>query len=238
MNTVFKFYLQVWVLWGVAAAVATAVVLERLPRFRPEWRTIWQYGFAVLFAITLLYPILSTRAKINDRFDKSVGPTLNGMAFMEKAVQWEHEQGFPLIYDQQAIRWMQENIPGSPVIAELSSCDRLYLWCNRYAMFTGNPAVIGWDWHERQQRGVVADKWISQRIAEMKQVYATTDPNEAYRILSKYNAQYIVVGPLERIYHPEGEAKWEAARGLLWDLVYENPGVKIYRVIGQSTVQQ
>ena len=72
----------------------------------------------------------------------------------------------------------------------------------------------------------------------MKQVYATTDPNEAYRILSKYNAQYIVVGPLERIYHPEGEAKWEAARGLLWDLVYENPGVKIYRVIGQSTVQQ
>lgn len=237
MNTVFKFYLQVWVLWGLAAAVAAALVYERLPRFQPEWRAVWRYGFIALFAATLLYPIFSTRAKINDRFDKSVGPTLDGMAFMDKAVHWDRDQQMPLVHDKEAIRWMQENVPGSPVIAEANTHPTLYGWGNRYAMFTGNPAVVGWDWHERQQRAAVPSDMISRRIQDIQQAYSTSDPNQAYRIFTRYNVRYVVVGPLERAYFPAGQDKWEPLRGLLWDLVYENPGVKIYRVISPAGAQ-
>ena len=42
MNTVFKFYLQAWVLWGIAAAAMLPRMFERLPRFQPGWRRIWR----------------------------------------------------------------------------------------------------------------------------------------------------------------------------------------------------
>ena len=36
MNTVFKFYLQVWLMWGVAAAAALAWMVPRLRRWSQE----------------------------------------------------------------------------------------------------------------------------------------------------------------------------------------------------------
>ena len=40
----------------------------------------------LLVSIAALYPVLAARAKIDDRFDTSVGRTLDGTAFMTKAV--------------------------------------------------------------------------------------------------------------------------------------------------------
>jgi uncharacterized membrane protein len=42
MNTVFKFYLEVWVLFSVSAAAALGWLLEALPGWSPGWRTAWQ----------------------------------------------------------------------------------------------------------------------------------------------------------------------------------------------------
>jgi len=53
----------------------------------------------------------------------------------------------------------------------------------------------------------------------------------AHRILTRYGASYLVVGELERAYFPEGAAKWEEGIGRYWTLAYENPGVRIYRVL-------
>ncbi len=233
MNTVFKFYLQVWVLWGIASAVGAAQIARALPRWLPEWRWLWRSGFTVLFALTLLYPIFATHAKINDRFDRSVGPTLNGAAFMERAIYQERGQQIPLKWDADAMRWMQENVPGSPTIAEMQTWDRLYGWGNRYAMWTGNPAIIGWHWHEQQQRAAAQSEQIMERVNDVQQsIYNTPDATLAHDTLLRYGTDYLVVGPLERAYStPEGIAKFEVARGTFWDLVYENPEVKIYRVL-------
>ncbi|MDQ4076993.1 MAG: DUF2298 domain-containing protein [Chloroflexota bacterium] len=233
MNTVFKFYLQVWVLWGIATAIGAALISRHLPRWMPEWRTVWRFGFVLLFGVTLLYPVFATYAKINDRFDRSVGATLNGAAFMEKAILYDRDQTMELRGDADAIRWMQEEVPGSPTVAEMQTYDRLYGWGNRYAMWTGNPAIIGWHWHQQQQRAAANADEVMERVNDVQQnIYNTPNAATAYATLLQYDTEYIVVGPMERAYSvPEGIDKFEMNRGRYWDLVYENPEVKIYRVI-------
>jgi uncharacterized membrane protein len=66
-------------------------------------------------------------------------------------------------------------------------------------------------------------------------MYATKDPSVAHRILERYGASYVVVGPLERAYYPAGTDKWAAGDGRFWTLVYRNPGVQIYRVRAPAT---
>ena len=228
-NTVFKFYLQVWVLWALAAAVAFWRTYIGLPRLRPVWSLGWHIAFVALLTAACLYPVLATRAKIKDRFDTSVGPTLNGLAFTRKAVLSDHEVAMPLSYDGAAIEWMQQNVTGSPVVAELNTYPTLYGWGERFAMFTGNPTIVGWDYHQRQQRPD-QESDVRKRISDVQLAYSTPDPNVARRVFLRYGVSYFVVGPLERAYYPDGQAKWQAREGIDWQEVYRNPGVQIYKL--------
>ncbi len=255
MNTVFKFYLQVWVLWGVASAVAIWQI-SGLANGRMDERANERIGntqhairhtrhaprafarplfpvFVVLFAATLLYPVFATRAKISDRFDKNVGPTLDGMAYMDYAVYHDQDQPIPLRWDYEAIRWIQDNIPGSPTIVEANT--PLYRWGSRVSIYTGLPDVIGWDWHQKQQRAAIKADVVDRRVRDVKAFYTTTDPTQAAQFVRRYGVKYIYMGQLEKLYYPgPGLDKFEQQRGRLWDLVYENDEVRIYRVIEQG----
>jgi YYY domain-containing protein len=234
MNTVFKVYQQVWALWGLAAALAAARLLRgrRLPTFRLRWRVVWGAAAAALLSAALLYPALATPAKVQDRFDRSVGPGLDGTAFMTRAVQVEHGKSMPLTFDLDAINWIQANVDGSPTVAEVNTTPVLYGWSSRYAMFTGNPDIVGWDNHERQQRGIAGpDGMISTRIDDIQRAYGTSDAAEAFAVFRRYRVKYFVVGPLERAYYDRGQQKWELSDGCLWQRIYRNPGVSIYQVI-------
>ena len=232
MNTVFKFYLQAWVLMAVATAAALPRLVQYVAHFSPGSRRLWRGVFVALCGATLLYPLLATRARVADRFDLSVGPTLDGMAFMDRAIYSEHDRELHLTYDAQAIRWIQSSVSGSPVFAEANTAPTLYGWGNRFAMFTGNPDVIGWDWHERQQRGAVPGDRVSKRVQDIQHAFQSSDPMDAYRVFRRYGVRYFVVGELERAYFQDGQDKWSSRRGDLWDLVYENPGVQVYMVRG------
>jgi YYY domain-containing protein len=229
VNTVFKLYLQVWLLWALAAAVSVGVVYAHLRRMRRGVRESWRVAFALLLVGAALYPVLAADAKIGDRFGTSVGRTLDGTAFMRKAVFDDKGVSMPLAYDLEAIEWMQERIDGSPVVAEVNTAPTLYGWQLRYAMFTGNPAIVGWDWHQRQQRPTQTEE-VWKRVAAVQELYRTTDPALAHRILTRYGALYAVVGPLERAHFPAGTSKWEEGTGRFWELAYSNPGVRIFRV--------
>ena len=230
MNTVFKFYLQVWLLLAIVAGVSLAWLLPALRAGRGLLRAAWLLVLAGLVALAGLYTLTATRAKVADRWNPNAPVTLDGMAYMP-TVEWaENGATFSLRGDYEAIRWLQTHVEGHPVMLEGLSW-REYLWGNRVSVYTGLPSVIGWNWHQRQQRGwQQQDVW--QRIADVNEIYNTTDLARAQELLRRYGVELIVVGELERAYYdPAGLAKFEAmaADGLL-DLAYEGEGTAIYRV--------
>jgi len=252
MNTVFKFYLQLWVLWAIASAVGLAALFQTrqhplpLAGGGPGWRLsslkiLWTAGLLVLLGCGMLYPPTSARAKIEDRFVPTP-PTLDGMAFMRQAVWhtvWrtpgpegnapERNYQVELVWDYQAIRWLQDNVVGSPVIAE-GSTGIFYRWDCRVAIYTGLPDVVGWDWHLQQQLGTYAPQ-LRQRYADLTTIYGEDDVPRTLEVLRKYHVKYIYVGDLERIYYDaRGLAKLEAMKDVYLDEVYRNPHVVIYQV--------
>jgi uncharacterized membrane protein len=239
MNTVFKFYLQVWILLSVAAGVSLAWVRERAHRWRPELRQLWWGGMAALVLGGALFLPYGVRARAVDRMSPQAGLTLDGMAFMEQAIvsggapEREARQ-IPLSGDYAAIRWMQDHVQGSPVILE-GLGHREYLWGNRVSVYTGLPAVIGWRWHQVQQRlGVLPDTLVDWRRDDVRECYDTTDVSRALDILDRYGVRYVYVGAYEWAYYdPAGLAKFDAmaAQGLL-RAVYDAQGVRIYEVVG------
>ena len=98
------------------------------------------------------------------------------------------------------------------------------------SIYTGMPTVIGWDWHQTQQR-LGERSAVAQRVNRLNTLFETTDHALAEQILREYGVAYVYVGELERLYYPEeGLAKFAAMadRGLI--RVYNNPQVDIYRV--------
>jgi uncharacterized membrane protein len=246
MNTVFKFYLQAWVFFGIAAATGLAIVFHHL-WFAPAetesetntsisgdsslaqtWKAAWWGITALLLAAGLLYPAFAGWAKVNDRFVQDMPPGLNGMDYMTRATYNEGNQLIELNQDYQAIQWLRQNILGTPVIVEANN--GLYRWGNRVSINTGLPVVAGWDWHTKQQYSLLNGEIVDSRIRDIKTIYETADPAEALRLLKHYDVSLIYVGPLERaVYFPSGWGKFGAMTevGAL-DKIYDRNGVEIY----------
>jgi len=230
MNTVFKFYLQVWMMLAVSAGAALGWMVPAQDDWAPGWRWVWQAGFTLLVAGAALYPMMATMAKIDDRINNQAPHSLDGMAYMARS-QYADEWGvMDLSEDYRAIRWLQENVKGSPVIVE-ANLRNLYRWGSRYTIYTGLPGVVGWEWHQQQQRTVVPGNWVSNRIMEIDNFYLTIDIDQAAAFLRKYNVQYIIVGQQERGHYPgPGLEKFDQGNGSLWQEVYRDGDTVIYQV--------
>ncbi|MBM2848442.1 MAG: putative rane protein, partial [Anaerolineales bacterium] len=96
--------------------------------------------------------------------------SLNGMDYLQWSAYCDQAYFLPLKYDYDAMRWMQDNVKGSPVIVEAQSF-ALYRMSSRYAWNTGLPDVVGWDWHQRQERGALPTQFISERGAKVSLFY-------------------------------------------------------------------
>ncbi len=234
MNTVFKFYMQVWVLWGVASAAILAPIVSALHTnaktvARRLRAGLWWAVLSLLLIACMLYPLFAIPYRIQDRFDTEVPPTLNGMDYMAHATRNEEGVDFPLLPDLQAIRWLQDNVQGSPPILEAQT--PLYRWGGRVSIYTGLPLVIGWDWHQRQQRAILPPALIDRRLHEVRVMYLDPDPAAVASLLRQHRVEYIYVGPLEKIYYGDDVVqRFAQGDGTYWDRVYENPHVTIYRV--------
>ncbi|GAB4516209.1 MAG: hypothetical protein Kow0047_28150 [Anaerolineae bacterium] len=243
MNTLFKFYIQAWVLLGLGGGAALA---RLIPRARHQWHEAWRdlaaAVFVILFASSLAFPIQGIPERVNDRFPGPRPPrnTLDGMAYMTVGqYYWPDEQHLiRLSYDYEAIRWLWEHVHGSPVVAEAPAAwypvggrmvgyDYYRAGGLRVASMTGFPTLLGQ--HQGEQR---YGEQVAQREREGVELFQTTDIERTQMLLRQLRVSYIYLGQLERIlFPPEVLAKFDrmAQDGRL-DVLYQNPAVTIYRV--------
>lgn len=230
MNTVFKFYNQIWIMLSVCAAFALASTLRiiRTEMLQGWVPSAWLIAGCILVFGAFLYPVFAGTDKMTDRMSEEAPRTLDGMKYMETSYYWQDDYYMDLSEDYRAIIWMQENIEGSPVIVEASPTE--YKFGSRYTVYTGLPGVVGWNYHQRQQRGPMsAEVWA--RVDGIHNFYNTTDPETAAAFLSKYGVKYIIVGQMEKgMYSEEGIAKFADLNGVLWDCVYDQDNTQIYAV--------
>ena len=259
MNTVFKFYLQVWILLATAAAIATEALLStvlwagteeglaaRSPIIRAFAENRHSLGDAligvllVLVAAGALYPLFAIPAKIRDRWAQAAPHTLDGAAFIPYVTQYENGGEASLAPDAAVIRWLQDNVEGSPVIME-AQATREYLWGNRMSVYTGLPTVVAWRWHQAQQRMVMPAGTVEMRQQDVRDFYNTPNSEYAWMILEKYDVEYVILTPYELLYMPavqEGRKATAPAyfkfntlvdEGRL-EVVYERDGARVFRV--------
>ena len=168
-------------------------------------------------------------AKIKDRMTDQAPQTLDGMAFMAYATYADLDVEMDLSQDYRAIRWLQENAVGSPVIVEANMVE--YHWGSRFSIYTGLPGVLGWNWHKRQQRASLPSELVTDRVREIDAFYSTANVDEAESFLNEYDVRYIVLGQLERAKYPAaGIDKFPEMNGSLWQEVYRDGETVIYKV--------
>ncbi len=221
-------------------AVLEAVFLVRGRGVLPGVvRWAWSVGLAFLVLASSIFLMAGTEGRIADHAlwaqvqppinSANYMPTLDGSAFM---TAW-----YPGDYN--AIQWMNDNIAGAPVILE-DSCGS-YQWYSRVSVYTGLPTVMGWSDHEGEER---YGEEVGVRVGDVQTIYATTDPNQALALIHKYHVQYVYLGQLERATcgdfggkagNPLPQAaisKFDAMVGTSLQVVYRNPDVTIYKVVG------
>jgi uncharacterized membrane protein len=191
MNTIFKFYYQAWLLWGVAAAYGSAVLLNQR-NFRG---TLYGVLLAVVLTLGLTYPLMALNTRISG-FQNRADPQLN----LDGTSATSY---FFLSPDEkQAVGWLQQAPLGTLVEAVGGS----YSNYARISSNSGQPALLGWAWHEEQWRG--SRDPAGTREQDIHRLYSTPNWPEADEIIQQYGIQYIVVGSLERNTYQVQEEKF------------------------------
>ena len=231
-NTIFKFYIQAWWLLAIAATYAIwrlwdigALVTRRMSGVK----TLWISAFAVLAVGVLVYPVMATDVRIDDRFN-GIGPGIDGEAYMDDAVYRNRGMTLEFATDRPGIEWLRNHVEGAPVVVE-AQWD-LYTWANRISIYTGLPTILGWDWHQTQQRHEY--RWeVQRRRAAINNFYTTRDVSEARNFLDEFGVRYVYVGELERGAYPvSGIEKFATAPELnLYPVFIQGP-VTIYEYKG------
>ncbi len=241
-NTVFKFGVQGWILLGISAAAAFGWLLAEFRQWLPGWRAVWQGAATLLVTGAGLVLLIGGADKIRDRMTLAAPRTLDSMTYMDYTTYADYGVDMDLSEDYRAIQWMQDNVQGSPVIVEAAPAGRQYVWLGRFSIYTGLPDVVGWEWHQVQQR-VLDSGTVIARGQEVDAFYMTTDLAAARDFLRKYNVRYIIVGQLERAKYapggpngpvpldaPDGLLKFEQFDGFYWHEGYRDGQTVIYQV--------
>jgi hypothetical protein len=171
------------------------------------------------------------------------------MAYMTTGtLVWPQDNAIKLEYDYEAIRWLQENVKGTPVLAE-AKIGFYREGGMRVSSYTGLPMPLG-GLHQNEQR------WpdqVGQRDGLYMEFWNTADTQRAWELVQELDISYIYIGQLEltlynpnltdslmqwgvTYFRPEGYSKFEelAAQGRL-AIVYENERTRIYQVSGSRS---
>ena len=152
MNTVFKLYFQAWAMLSIASGAGLYFILESfktLPSISSSSRiiqrglqTLWAVGLLLLVLAGSVYPLTAPSERLARSDPKTGQPYLQRSNSLDGLTYLQTDPGLP--GDYQAIRWLNANVQGSPVIVESIGND--YSNSGRISVFTGLPTIMGWGW--------------------------------------------------------------------------------------------
>ena len=188
----------------------------------------WGSLFAVLALMISLYPYAASIRKCHgflNYYRQQWGgfvanPTLNGLSYIRRVNQ----------PDDAAIRFLNEHVPGQPCLMEFVGAG-YNTWGSRFSIFTGIPALMGWDGHVGEWVGARLGDDIRNRVNAVQEIFQMTDAAAAKKMLDAYGVRLVMVGTVER--HGAAEKPGYSAEGLakfqgFLPLIYKNPQVEIY----------
>jgi len=218
-NTVFKIYLHLWLLLGIASSV---LFLRWFSELRGEQRR-WAIRFIALPALWCgAGTVISVAVVAKSEWVEGPRFTLDGMAYLASINPGEAE----------VVTYLREKVKGTPVILE--AWGGPYGPYTRITQNTGLPTLLGWEIHVGQ-RGVPKNE-IEARKSAIHQIYTNSSVQSALTLLKSYHVEYIVVGGIERErYGGPGLAKFELPQ---FEKVYESGSTSLYRVtFGEQDLQ-
>lgn len=257
MNTLFKFYSQVWVLWGLAAAIVAPRISTYIERIfapgNPEGRRngrvegtgaglsfgqsiaammngAWGFGFAVLLCASLAYPIFGTPSRLSQRFSGWRPPigTLDGMAFMEKGVYYWPD-GDNAIELRYDWEAIQWLLENVRGNVVLAESAQLDYYRAGGTRVASMTGLSGlMGMHEGEQR---YGKDVGARHGNLSEFWNTDDLARIQALIDELQIGLIYIGQLEQHQHPGASERFAQLEkvGLL-ERVYRNPEVTIYAV--------
>ncbi len=241
MNTVFKFYLQAWILFGIGTATLLSRTIRVNNATNPRSRlagflTLIVLGF--VFVAGMIYPMFGTPARLSQDMESSpTSLTLNGYAWMEGgSILNASGEVISFSGDLAAIEWLNDNTHGTPVLLE-AAIGPYRGNGSRISSATGLPTVLGWDRHQRQQR---YESGIADRMQRIQAMYNSTDLEQKMEELRRYRVGYVIVGDVERYWNTTedttpyateaGLQAFEELVGRGLTRVFESGGTTIYQV--------
>lgn len=190
MNTLFKFYFQIWVLWAISSSFGFWYLLKRAHGWSKYISLVLVVAGLLMGTVYTIGTIQTTTAGMRDSV-RTLGlrtPTLDGLDFYSLY----HPDDWALI------QWLNSNVH-EPVVV-LEGTKGAY-WVegrsSRVSMMTGLPTVMGWVNHEGQWRGNNFVT-VAARENDIRMIYTERDWVITEQLLDQYDITYVVFSPLER----------------------------------------
>ena len=171
------------------------------------------------------YPIYSIKPRLSDRFSNDyLG--LKGNQYMLSSIYLYNGNLINLSDSYDAINWINANIQGNPIIVENSA--ELYTWSSVISINTGLPSVLGWDWHEKQQRSLNSNA-VTLRKKQIEEFYTTSSEEFIKDFLDYYSVELIIFGPVERLNYPDFDKRLKLKMESEVKEIYNKNGYIIFK---------
>ena len=189
MNTVFKAWIQAWVVLAAALPVLLRVAFPG--------RGLRRAMTAVLVVAALPHPLWMALNQVSGR---PLG--IDGMAWMAEG-------------DRAIVRFLREQPHQAAVIEAVGGAYTEYA---RLSANSGVPALIGWENHELVWRGHGVVEETSRRATLVRELYSCGDPARVREIATGEGIPLVAIGSLERAdFAEESLAAVRAAGELVLD---------------------
>ncbi len=174
MNTVFKAYIQAWVLLALALPVLVMLCSRR--------RAVRTALAVVIVALALPHLVWMAHTVV-------VAPTrgLDGLVLMAPS-------------DRALVERLRREPAGSRLIEAVGPAYSQYA---RLSANSGVPAYLGWENHEMVWRGPEITDETARRRALVEELYRCGEPARVRELVAESGADLVAIGALERTDFPE-----------------------------------